>query len=217
MQEFKRARSEEQKCQRMADIKQATAELFADNPYHDITLTTIAERLGWSRANLYKYVATKEEIFLELSADARDEYFEALAKAFPANKPLDARAAAKKWAKVATEHQDWPLYGTILMTIIEVNVTVDRLKVFKKGYYDQLPELSERFGAVLGITPESFPDLLNTIYYHQTGIVGNCANNPLIAEAIAELGIDRSVPDFKTDMEWFIEMCIERWQKNFSK
>ena len=82
-QDFIRARSSEQKSQRMADIKRATAQLYRDFPYHEITLTTIAERLGWSRASLYKYVTTKEEIFLELSADARNAYFEDLLSAFP--------------------------------------------------------------------------------------------------------------------------------------
>lgn len=82
-QDFIRARSSEQKNQRMADIKQATAQLYREFPYHEITLTTIAERLGWSRASLYKYVTTKEEIFLELSADARNAYFEDLLAAFP--------------------------------------------------------------------------------------------------------------------------------------
>lgn len=45
-QDFIRARSSEQKSQRMADIKRATAQLYRDFPYHEITLTTIAERLG---------------------------------------------------------------------------------------------------------------------------------------------------------------------------
>lgn len=58
---FKRARSAEQKQERMREIKRAAADLFATRPYHEITLTTIAEQLSWSRANLYKYVTTKEE------------------------------------------------------------------------------------------------------------------------------------------------------------
>ena len=65
---FIRARSGEHKEERLSQIKEATAELFASCPYSEITLTTIAEKLGWSRANLYKYVTTKEEIFLEISA-----------------------------------------------------------------------------------------------------------------------------------------------------
>ena len=62
--DFIRARSDEHKEERLCQIKEATAELFRTAPYAEITLTTIAEKLGWSRANLYKYVTTKEEIFL---------------------------------------------------------------------------------------------------------------------------------------------------------
>lgn len=47
--------------------------LFQEQPYHAITLTVIAERLGLTRANLYSYFSTKEEIVLDLSADRRDE------------------------------------------------------------------------------------------------------------------------------------------------
>ena len=98
-QDFKRARSAEQKCQRLADIKNATAQLYREFPYHEITLTTIAERLGWSRASLYKYVTTKEEIFLELSADARKAYFDALIEAFPEGCGPDTAEAAKRWPR----------------------------------------------------------------------------------------------------------------------
>ena len=54
MADFIRARSDEQKEQRLAEIKRATSELFEGHPYHEITLTTIADRLGWSRANLWR-------------------------------------------------------------------------------------------------------------------------------------------------------------------
>ena len=103
---FKRARSAEQKEQRLGEIKCAAAQLFATCPYHEITLTTIAERLSWSRANLYKYVTTKEEIFLELAADERDAYYAALLATFAeASVPADDAAAA--WAEVVVAHQEW--------------------------------------------------------------------------------------------------------------
>ena len=56
--DFIRARSDEHKEERMTQIKEATASLFENEPYAEITLTTIAQKLGWSRANLYKYVTT---------------------------------------------------------------------------------------------------------------------------------------------------------------
>lgn len=102
-QDFIRARSSEQKNQRMADIKQATAQLYREFPYHEITLTTIAERLGWSRASLYKYVTTKEEIFLELSADARNAYFGDLLTAFSPAVEFNAPQLAATWAQIAEQ------------------------------------------------------------------------------------------------------------------
>lgn len=215
MAEFIRARSDEQKSQRMDDIKKATYQLFSEFPYHEITLTTIAARLGWSRANLYKYVATKEEIFLELAADARNSYYSELRDAFADSEVYGTDKAAEIWAKLSANHRDWPLFGTMLMTIIEQNVTVERLKVFKKGYYDQLAPLSQHFSKSLGVTEESFPALLNTVYYHETGLAGNCLNNPLVAQAVSELGIDRSVPDYQSNMQNFLTMCISYWKTTY--
>ena len=83
MADYIRARSDEHKEERLSQIKEATAELFANCPYSEITLTTIAEKLGWSRANLYKYVTTKEEIFLEISAEKMAAYYNSLLSAFP--------------------------------------------------------------------------------------------------------------------------------------
>lgn len=75
MVDYIRARNDEHKEERMSQIKEATAELFASAPYAEITLTTIAEKLGWSRANLYKYVTTKEEIILEIADDKMEAYY----------------------------------------------------------------------------------------------------------------------------------------------
>ena len=69
MTDFVRARSEEQKQARMAEIKAAADSLFNSVPYQEITLSTIAGKLSWTRANLYKYVTTKEEIYLEICSD----------------------------------------------------------------------------------------------------------------------------------------------------
>ena len=56
------------KKERLNQIKEAADSLFAQMPYTEIAITTIADKLIWSRANLYKYVTIKEEIFHEISA-----------------------------------------------------------------------------------------------------------------------------------------------------
>ena len=49
MADYIRARSDEHKEERLSQIKEATAELFSAFPYSEITLTTIAEKLGRNR------------------------------------------------------------------------------------------------------------------------------------------------------------------------
>ena len=211
-QDFKRARSAEQKCQRLADIKKATAQLYRKFPYHEITLTTIAEHLGWSRASLYKYVTTKEEIFLELSADARKAYFDTLIQAFPEGCSANAAEAAKRWAKAAEANRDWFIYGNLLLTIIETNVSLERLKCFKKGYFDHEEELAQRLCPALGLNRSDFELLLSMVNNQAVGMCASCASNPLVVLAMEELGIDRPSREFLPTMTDFIEMCLARFE-----
>ncbi|MBE5023716.1 TetR family transcriptional regulator [Olsenella sp. DSM 107455] len=213
MAEFIRARSPEQKGQRLDEIKGAVRRQFAERPYHEITLTTIAEELGWSRANLYKYVTTKEEIFLLLTADELDAYFEALLAALPEGHELVPAEAADAWADVATAHQEYFRLGDLLTTIVETNVTVERLMDFKRDYYAHVDEMRERLPQVLGIEPERVEPLLLAIYYHATGIVSSCWSNPLIAEALRRLEIGRPETDFRAEMRDFVGMCLKHYAR----
>ena len=211
MAEFIRARSPEQKEQRLDEIKGAVRRQFAERPYHEITLTTIAEELGWSRANLYKYVTTKEEIFLLLTADECDAYFEALLSALPTGHELSPAEAADAWAGVADTHQEYFRLGDLLTTIVETNVTVERLMDFKRGYYAHVTEMREHLPQVIGIEPERVEPLLLAVYYHATGLVSSCWSNPLIAEALKRLEIKRPETDFRAEMRDFVSMCLEHY------
>lgn len=208
MAEFKRARSAEQKCQRMGEIKGAARRQFDARPYHQITLTTIAGELGWSRANLYKYVSTKEEIILLVMADLRDAYTADLVDALGTPCALDASTAARVWAQVAGRHRTYFRYGDLLYTVIETNVTVDKLEQFKRGYYAQLPEVRERLSRGLGVREELVEQLVNTVYHHAVGLAGSCLNNPLVAQAVARLGIEPAHVDFEAQIEEFVLMCL---------
>ena len=136
MADYKRARSDEQKEERMTQIKKVADELFKSMPYTEITLSTIAEKLDWSRANLYKYVTTKEEIYLEIEQDRMTEYLNSLITVFPEGCKFSPETVAEIWTAQVVSHEDYFRYVSFLLTIIERNVTVERLTVFKKTYYD---------------------------------------------------------------------------------
>lgn len=210
MAEFIRARSAEQKEQRLEQIKGAVRRQFAARPYHQITLTTIAEELGWSRANLYKYVSTKEEVFLLLAEDEMGAYFEALLAALPEGCGLAAPTIAEVWAGIANAHREYFRLGDLLPTIVETNVGLERLKDFKRGYYDYVERMSGRLAQILPMSAEDASWAISATYYHAVGITGYCWSNPLVTQALDELGISPYAPDFRAEMADFIGMCLAR-------
>lgn len=211
MPDFIRARSSAQKEQRMAEIKQAADELFHEKSYHEITLKRISERLGWSHAALYKYVSTKEDIFLELCADARGEYVSSLLAAYPSGCSYSHEVLAQVWTEQLNSHRDYLAYSDLLFTIIETNVSAERLAEFKRGYFEETDLLSKRFLENLGIEPDRAGQLFNSVLFHAVSINGWCTENPLVAEAMEIAGLEQRVPDFKEEMRDFIEMCLAHY------
>ena len=211
MTDFIRARSSEQKAQRMQEVKDVTASLFEKLPYHEITLSTIGENLGWSRANLYKYVSSKEEVFLSLADDARHAYYNDLMQAFSHSEDLDHRQIAQRWATIYDNNKDWATLGSILVSIIEQNVSYERLKEFKKNYYDEVFSLTKNIAANIGVPKDDFTSFFNTIHYHASGICGVCATNPQVKKIKTELGIPKEEANFKNEMEKFILMCLDAY------
>ena len=206
---FIRARSDEHKEERMTQIKEATAELFETAPYAEITLTTIAEKLGWSRANLYKYVTTKEEIILEITGDKMKSYYDSLLSAFPEGNNFSCEVVAEVWAGILNVNQDYMRYVSYLNPVIETNVTVDRLAVFKKKYYDFANAIRDRLSAMLKISEESaYKIQLDVLFYASSNAVC-CYKNPLVQEALKKIDITPPEMDFYKDMKDFLKMRLE--------
>lgn len=210
--EFIRARSSAQKEQRMQEIKDAARDLFREKSYHEITLKAISERLGWSHAALYKYVTTKEEIFLELCADEAAEYVNALLAAYPAGCSYTREVLVQVWAEQLNSHREYLAYSDLLFTIIETNVSAERLASFKTEYYANQDLLADRFVDNLGMSRKSAERLFNSVLFHAVSLNGWCTDNPLVAEAMKIAGLDAHVPDFKTEMIDFIGMCLEHYR-----
>ena len=217
MSDFIRARSDEQKAQRFGEIKAATERLFADRPYHEITLATIAEELDWSRASLYNYAATKEEVFLSIIADKRDAYTDALLAALPEGCGFGIDTIAEVWAGIANAHRDFFRYGDMLYTVVETNVGVEKLVEFKRGYYDGVARMKAQLPSVLGIDPERIEVFMNSVYHQGVGLCCSCMDNPLVKEAVARLGMKPYHVDFRAEMRDFVAMSLAWYGQNPSK
>lgn len=208
MAEFIRARSSAQKEQRMQEIKHAANDLFHERRYHEITLKAIAEKLGWSHAALYKYVTTKEDIFLELCADARADYVASLLAAYPTGCSYSPDVLAEVWTEQLNSHRDYLAYSDLLFSIIETNVSPERLAVFKRAYFSDMGRLIQRFAENGVIDAANADRLFNAVLFHAVSLNGWCSENELVAQAMEIAGLENRTPDFKREMRDFIGMCL---------
>lgn len=216
MNDFIRARTDKQKEVRMTEIKTAADSLFKEMPYSDITLTTISSKLGWSRANLYKYITTKEEIFLEITEDKMQKYFDDLNAAFPEGNKYSETVVAEVWAGILNVNQEYLRYVSILNAIIEKNVTVDRLAVFKKKYFDAAFAFTEKLSQMLKISKERAYKIFLDILFFAGASASSCAKNPLIQKALEKINITAPKEDFYDELKDFIRMEID-WEAKKSK
>lgn len=213
MNDFIRARTDGQKQIRMAEIKASADALFNEMPYSDITLTTISTKLGWSRANLYKYVTTKEEIYLAICEEKMAAYFSSLNAAFPEDNKYSAQVVAEVWAGILNASQDYLHYVSILTSIIEKNVTVDRLAAFKKKYFDGAFAFSAKLSKMLSIPENSARSFFLDVLLYSSAGASSCEKNPLVQQALAKIKISTERKDFYDIMKNFILMEIN-WRTN---
>lgn len=214
MEEFIRARNPEQKKQRLEEIMTATDKLFHEHPYHEVTLTTIAEELHWSRGNLYKYVTTKEEIFLELYAQKQLAFTTELEAAFRGKTGLSDEDFAAIWSDVLGRHQDYLRYHGILATIIETNVTLDSLTAFKKrSFADRQPVFDLLAAQCPGLPEKLVRQLFFALLYQGCGLYTHTHCSELTAKAMAAAGQLVSHDRFEPLFADFMVMCLKYYQK----
>ena len=207
-----RARSAEQKQERMDAIMAAADGLFAEMPYHKITMGLIAERLGWSRAGLYKYVATQEEIFLALHERENRAWLGDLEEAL-ADVPMPHDEFARTWAEVTARHGKFLRYQDILIAIIESNVTLERLTEFKRAFARMLAPMAELLRRQCGIDEPAAFDLYLRLLFQAPNLWAHYHCAELTREAMRLAGLPPVEGSFEEAYADFVETCIKRAAK----
>jgi len=136
--DFERARTEEQKDYRVTEIVKATARLLEGKSFDEINLTEIAKEASFTRSNLYKYFATKEEVFLELLKRDLVQMRRDLEKVYQHDQSPSAEEFARKWTATQARHKRLLELFSILYTSIERNSSLEKLIEFKELARDEL-------------------------------------------------------------------------------
>ena len=213
MADYIRARSPERKQERMEAIMAAADGLFAERPYHEITMGAIAERLGWSRSNLYKYAATQEEVFLALHTAKNRAWVEELAAEL-AGAPMPVPDFARTWAEVTERHASFLRYQEIVIAIIESNVTLERLTAFKRDFAEMLPPVTGVLARQCGVGEETANDLYLRLLYQAPGLWNHFHATELTREAMRAAGLPEATGSFTQAYAGFVEMCVEHAARN---
>ncbi len=143
---FQRARRPEQKLQRRDAILGAARDLAQRDGVRNVSLADIAAQVGIHKSALLRYFETREQIFLELTAEAWRDWAQALHAGLDAAAP-DAALVADVFAR---GFADRPLFCDLIAHTplnLERNVSpgaVRRYKLTSLGVVDEAAALVQR-------------------------------------------------------------------------
>lgn len=140
---WQRARSEEQKQQRISEIVSATAWLYKKQSFEAISFALIAKEAGFTRSNLYKYFSSKEEIFLAFLMQDMRLWCADLLNTCRRSKIKSINKFASVWVKTLVKQKRFLDLLSLLPTFLEKNVTEQNLVDFKRSAVNELTVLSE--------------------------------------------------------------------------
>ncbi|WP_316673700.1 TetR family transcriptional regulator [uncultured Tolumonas sp.] len=178
MRKYQRARSHEEKNERLSSILSAAESMFAENVYEACNLNVIAAAVGITKTALYRYFRSKELIFLEI-------YKHQLAEIVPSLQIcLQIQDAAGLSALLSSR----PLFcrlSAILTTVLERPLSVAEARSFKLTVLQLLEPCVITLVSEHGFTPDAAAMWLMQLLVAVVGCWHVCHTSPMMNEALA--------------------------------
>jgi AcrR family transcriptional regulator len=204
--DFKRARSKEQKDQRLEEIIEVACKQYESTSYDKLTMASIAKDLSFSRVSLYSYAATKEEILLLVLIEDHKNWADDISNVLEHKKNLTIEVFAKIWSETYYRHTRLLSLYAIMMSIIEKNVSLEKLTTFKRDFASTLLPVAELIKNTLPFLTNDNVYKFNNLQFHfLKGLYPATIETEIQKEAIKLSGIPYEIPDF---VESFTEYCI---------
>lgn len=154
---WQRAHSPEQKAERRGAILDAAAALFRERPIAAISIGEVAQRAGIAKGSVYRYFATKEEVFLDLLVRELEGWFDALG---PALAPLastaragDPPALAACLVETLRPRETMLRLLSRLFSDIEENLSLEAVRAFKRWLLERVGPAGAAIEAALPSLP----------------------------------------------------------------
>jgi AcrR family transcriptional regulator len=187
-----RARSDEQIEQRINEIMDATARLYKEHRFEDITFAMIAKEADFTRSNLYRYFQTKEDIFLELMKHDILSWRVDIIENFTDGN-LSLGEIAEIIVDLTLKHNRMVKLFTILFTLLEPNSSLEALTAFKLKINQEIGTLAQFLSTVLPFSSvEDAAEFLTTLSSLVIGSYPMMDLTPKQIEAMQTISMDTS-------------------------
>ncbi|MHB9757203.1 TetR family transcriptional regulator [Streptomyces sp. BYX5S] len=165
---FQRARSPLAKQAREAAILDAARVLGGRRGIREVTLTDIAAEVGMHKSALLRYFETREQIFLDLTAEGWREWSAALRADLAGQERATPAEVATAFAATLAAR---PLFCDLLAQAplnLERNVSIEAVRSFKLGTVEEVARICGELHRLLGLGEEEAVDVIATA----TGMAG---------------------------------------------
>lgn len=137
-----RARSDQAKAARRAQILAEAHALLATTRYPDLTLTQIADRVGLTKAALFSYFPSKEALFLDLYETLLGEWLTTLGKHLRLGGTHTPATLATLVTVMLQDTPALPRLIPLLAGLLEHNISATRATTHKRWLAGQLHDLT---------------------------------------------------------------------------
>ncbi|MGW0903390.1 TetR family transcriptional regulator [Streptomyces sp. NPDC002853] len=159
---FQRARSAQAKQAREAAILDAARDLAGRRGIREVTLTDIAAEVGMHKSALLRYFETREQIFLDLTAEGWREWSAALCADLAQHQQATPAVVADAFAATLSAR---PMFCDLLAQAplnLERNVSTEAVRAFKLVTLEEVARIGGELHRLLGLTEAQAVDTLAT-------------------------------------------------------
>jgi len=209
-----RARSDEQIEQRVNEIVGATARLYEENRFEDITFAMIAKEADFTRSNLYRYFQTKEDIFLELIKHDIAVWRRDILGNFADGNPSLHEFAEFSVGSIL-KHQRMVKLLALLFTLLEPNASLEALTAFKKKITEEIGMVAQFISTKLPFpSVEAAAEFLSAQSYLAIGAYPMMNLTQKQKEAMQAIGEEINPEYYRERLVHAIEFLLEGMTQN---
>lgn len=186
--EPQRARKPHQKAARRQAMLDAARDLMDSHTFDEIAVRDIPEQLGLAKGTVYRYFASKEEVFLSVLeqdfGDLADGIVDGLA---PLAGSDDVNAVVDAITEATVTRPRLCELLALLPSVLETNVSEPAAREFKTMVALTVAETGQAVGIALPrLDPDVIPDLIVTYQALVIGLWRTAHPSPAVAAVVAD-------------------------------